>query len=76
MTADQSMFTELLPDKLKAANDAAVEKGSGKDGNEKDPSCLEVPDDMEVSKSSGRKGKSSSTSAHEKRSFEDEGGKD
>ena len=58
MTADQSLFTELLPDKWKAANGAAVEKFSGKDGNEKDPPCLEVPDEMEVSKSSGRKGKS------------------
>ena len=27
MTADQSLFTELLPDKRKAANGAAVEKG-------------------------------------------------
>ena len=35
MTADQSMFTELLPDKRKAANGAAVEKGSGKDGMKK-----------------------------------------
>ena len=55
MAADQSLFTELLPDKRKAANGAAVEKGSDKDGNEKDPSCVEVPDEMEVSKSSGRK---------------------
>ena len=55
MTADQSQFTELLPDKRKAANGAAVEKGSGNDGNEKDPSCVEVPDEMEVSKSSSRK---------------------
>ena len=54
MTADQSLFTELLPDKRKAANGAAVEKGLGKDGNEKDPSCVEVPDEMEVRKSSGR----------------------
>ena len=67
MTADQSLFTELLPDHQKAANGAAVEKGSGKDGNEKDLSRVEVPDEMEVSKSSGRKGKSSSTSAHEKK---------
>ena len=76
MTAYQSLFTELLPDKRKAANGAAVEKGSGKDGNEKDTSCVEVPDEIEVSKSSGRKGKYSSTSAREKRSFDDEGGKD
>ena len=76
MTAEKSLFSELLPDKRKAANGAAVEKGSGKDGNEKDPSCVEVPDEMEVSKSSGRKGKSSSTSAHEKMIFDDEGGKD
>ena len=76
MPADQSPFTELLPEKRKAANGAAVEKGSGKDWNEKDPSCVEVPDEMEVSKSSGRKGKSSSTSAREKRSFDDERGKD
>ena len=55
MTADQSLFTELLPDKRKAANGAAVKKGSGKDRNEKDPSCVEVSDKMEVSKSSGRK---------------------
>ena len=75
MTADQSLFTELLPNKRKAANGAAVEKSSGKDGNEKDPSCVEVPDEIEVSKSSGRKGKSSSTSAREK-SSDDEGGKD
>ena len=70
MTADQSLFTELLPDKRKAANGAAVEKCSGKDGNEKDPSCVEVPNEMEVSKSSIRKGKSLSTSAREKRSFD------
>ena len=41
------MFTELLLDKQKAANGAAVEKGSGKDGNEKDLSCVEVLDEME-----------------------------
>ena len=76
MTADQTLFTELLPDKRKAANGAAAEKGSGKDGYEKDPSCVEVPDEIEFSKSSGSKGKSSSTSAREKRSFDDEGGKD
>ena len=35
MTAYQSLFTELLPDKRKAAKGAAVEKGSGKDWNEK-----------------------------------------
>ena len=73
MTADQSLFTELLPGKRKAAKGAAVEKGSGKDGNEKDPSCVEVPDEMEVSKSSGRKVKSSSSSASEKRSSDDAG---
>ena len=55
MTVDQSLFTELLPDKRKAAKIAAVEKGSGKDGNEKGPSCVEVPDEMQVSQSSGRK---------------------
>ena len=56
MTADQSLFTELLADKRKAPNGAAVEKGSGKDGNEKDLSSVEVPDEMVVRKSSGRKG--------------------
>ena len=76
MTADRSLFTELLPDKRKAANGVAVEKGSGKDGNEKDPSCVEEPDEMEVSKPSGRKRKSVSTSARKKRSFDDERGKD
>ena len=55
MTADRSLFTELLPDKRKAANGAAVEKGLGKDGNEKDPPCVEMPVEMEVSKSSCRK---------------------
>ena len=75
MTADQSMFTELLPDMRKAANGAAVEKGSDNGWNEKDPSCVEEPNEMEVSKSSGRKAKSSSTSEREK-SFDDEGGKD
>ena len=77
MTADRSLFTELLPDKRKAANGAAVEKGCGKDGNKKDPSCVEVPDEMEVRKSSGWKWKFSSTSARlKKMSFDDEGGKD
>ena len=66
MTADQSLFTELLSGKRKAANGAAVGKGSGKDGNEKDPSCVEVPDGMEVNKPSGRKGKYSSKSASPK----------
>ena len=66
MATDQSLFTELLTDKRKATNGAEVEKGQGKEGNEKDPSCEEVPDEMEVIKSSGRKGKSSSTSASEK----------
>ena len=70
------MFTELLPEKRKAANGAAVEKGSGKDGNEKHQFCVEVPDEIQVSKLSGRKGKCSSTSAREKRSFDDGGGKD
>ena len=73
MTADQYLFTESLPDKRKAA---LVEKGSGKDVHEKDPSCVEVQHEMEVSKSSGRKGKSSSKSAREKMSFDDEGSKD
>ena len=36
---------------------------------------MEVPDKMKVSKSSSRKGKSLSTSAREKRRFDDEGGK-
>ena len=66
------MFTELLPDKRKAVKCAAVKKGSGKDGNEKDQSCVEVPDEMEVSNSSGRKGKSSSKRAREEGSFDDE----
>ena len=75
MTADQSLFTEMLPDKRKAANGAAVEKGSGKDRNEKDSSCVEVPDEMEVSKSSGRKGKPSSTPAREKKALMMKGAK-
>ena len=53
-----------------------LKKAQGKGGNEKDPSCVEVQNEMEVSKLSGRKGKSSSTAAREKRSFDDEGGKD
>ena len=61
-----------MPDQQQAAKAAEVEKGLGKDGNEKDSSRVEVPDEMEVSKSSGRKGKSSSKSAHEKISFDDE----
>ena len=58
MTADRSLFTELLPDKRKAVNGAAVEKAECKkalcckDGNKKDQSCVEVPDEMEVRKSS------------------------
>ena len=69
MTAVQSLFTKLLPEKRKAAKGAAAkEKGSGGDGNETAPARVEVPDE---NKSSGRKGKSSSLSAREKRSFDD-----
>ena len=66
MTADQSLFTELLPDKQKAAKGTAVKKGSGNDGNEKDPFFVIVPDKMKVSKLFCRNGKSSLKSEREK----------
>ena len=66
-----------MPDNQKAANGAeagnAFIPSSSRDWNETDPARVEVPDDNK-NKSSGREGKSSSKSAREKRSFDEEGG--
>ena len=76
MTAYQSLFTELLPDKRKAAKGAAVEKGSGKDWNEKKNVLRVSAGRNEGQQIVRRKGKCSSKSARERTRVCDEGSKD